>query len=326
MTKNILISGGAGYIGSHIAEILIKNKKHIFILDNLTTGYRELINKKAKFFNNNINNKNKIKSIIIKNKIDSVIHLAASLIIGEGEKFPKFYYKNNVLGTKSLIDACIETKVKNFIFSSTAAVYKDGSYRVTERSITKPKSVYGKTKLKAEKIIIKKCKKNKINYGILRYFNIVGSSPSGKIGLINKGDHLFKNLSIQTFKKNPVFKIYGTNYNTKDGSCVRDFIHVSDIAEIHFKILEKINKTNKSKILNCGYSKGISVKSVVKEFKKYTNKNLKIIEAPRRKGDLVKIIASNDNLNKFINWRPKFNSLKKMVKSSLKWEKSLINR
>ena len=326
MTKNILISGGAGYIGSHIAEILIKNKKHIFILDNLTTGYRELINKKAKFFNNNINNKNKIKSIIIKNKIDSVIHLAASLIIGEGEKFPKFYYKNNVLGTKSLIDACIETKVKNFIFSSTAAVYKDGSYRVTERSITKPKSVYGKTKLKAEKIIIKKCKKNKINYGILRYFNIVGSSPSGKIGLINKGDHLFKNLSIQTYKKKPVFKIYGTDYNTKDGSCVRDFIHVSDIAEIHFKILEKINKTNKSKILNCGYSKGISVKSVVKEFKKYTNKNLKIIEAPRRKGDLVKIIASNDNLNKFINWRPKFNSLKKMVKSSLKWEKSLIHK
>ena len=252
--------------------------------------------------------------------------MAASLIIGEGEKYPKFYYKNNVLGTKNLISACIGTKVKNFIFSSTAAVYKDGLYKVTEKSITRPKSVYGKTKLKAEKIIIAKCKKNKINYGILRYFNIVGSSPSGKIGLINKGDHLFKNLSIQTYKKNPVFKIYGTNYNTKDGSCIRDFIHVSDIAEIHFKILEKISKTDKSKIFNCGYSKGISVKSVIKEFKKYTNKNLKIIEAPRRKGDLVKIIASSDNLNRFIKWRPKFKSLKKMVQSSLRWEKSLINK
>ena len=326
MTKNILITGGAGYIGSHVSEILVKNKKKIFITDNLSTGYKKLINKKGKFFKVNINNKKKIKSIIVNNKIDTVIHLAASLIIGEGEKYPKFYYRNNVLGTKNLMSACIGTKVKNFIFSSTAAVYKDGLYKVTEKSITRPKSVYGKTKLRAEKIIIAKCKKNKINYGILRYFNIVGSSPSGKIGLINKGDHLFKNLSIQTYKKNPVFKIYGTNYNTKDGSCIRDFIHVSDIAEIHFKILEKISKTDKSKIFNCGYSKGISVKSVIKEFKKYTNKNLKIIEAPRRKGDLVKIIASNDNLNRFIKWRPKFKSLKIMVQSSLRWEKSLINK
>ena len=326
MTKNILITGGAGYIGSHISEILVKKKKNIFILDNLSTGYKKLINKKAKFFKFDINNKKKIRSIIVNNKIDSVIHLAASLIIGEGEKFPKSYYKNNVIGTQNLMSACIGTNVKNFIFSSTAAVYKDGTYKVTERSITKPKSVYGKTKLKAEKIIIKICKKNKINYGILRYFNIVGSSPSGKIGLINKGDHLFKNLSIQTYKKNPIFKIYGTNYNTKDGSCIRDFIHVADIAEVHFKILEKINKINSSKVFNCGYGKGISVKNVINEFKKYTNKNLKIAERPRRKGDLVKIIASNSNLNKFINWRPKFNSLKKMVKSSLKWEKSLIHK
>ncbi len=322
MTRNILITGGAGYIGSHIAEILVKNKKKIFIVDNLSTGYRKLINKRAKFFKVNINNKKKLRSIIINNKIDSVIHLAASLIIGEGEKNPKFYYKNNVLGTKSLISACIGTKVKNFVFSSTAAVYKDGLHKVTEKSKVNPKSVYGKTKLKAEKLIIDRCKKNKINYGILRYFNIVGSSPSGKIGLINKGDHLFKNFSIQTYKKKPVFKIYGTNYKTKDGTCIRDFIHVSDIAEIHGRVLEKINKLDKSKILNCGYGRGTSVQQVAKEFKKYTNKNLKIVEMPRRKGDLVKIIALNNNLNKFIKWRPKFNNLKIMVKSSLKWEKN----
>ena len=322
MTKNILITGGAGYIGSHISEILVKNKKKLFIVDNLSTGYRKLINKKAKFFKINISNKKKLRSIIINNKIDSVIHLAASLIIGVGERYPKLYYKNNVLGTKSLISACIGTTVKNFIFSSTAAVYKDGLYKVTEKSKVRPKSIYGKTKLKAEKLIINQCKKNQINYGILRYFNIVGSSPSGKIGLINKGDHLFKNFSMQTYKKKPVFKIYGTNYNTKDGTCIRDFIHVSDIAEIHSKVLEKINKLNKSKILNCGYSKGISVKQVAKEFKKYANKNLKIIEMPRRKGDLTKIIALNKNLNKFIRWRPKFNKLKTMVRSSLKWEKN----
>ena len=322
MIKNILITGGAGYIGSHIAELLVKNKKKIFIVDNLSTGYRKLINKRAIFFKVNINDKKKLRSIIVNNKVDSIIHLAASLVIGTGEKYPKFYYKNNVLGTKNLISACLGTTVKNFIFSSTAAVYKDNINKVTEKSKIRPKSVYGKTKLKAEKLIIKYCKKNKINYGILRYFNIVGSSPSGKIGLVNKDDHLFKNFSIQTFKKKPVFKIYGTNYNTKDGTCIRDFIHVSDISQIHLKILEKINKTKKSKILNCGYGKGISVKQVSREFAKYANKRLQVINMPRRNGDLIKVVAGNKNLNKFIKWRPKFNNLSIMVKSSLLWEKN----
>ena len=323
MTKNILITGGAGYIGSHISEILIKEKKKIFIVDNLSTGHKKLINKKAKFFKVNINDRKKIKFIVKKYNIDSIIHLAGSLIIGEGEKYPKKYFKNNVLGTKNLIMSVKNSNVKNFIFSSTAAVYKDGTTRVTERSKVKPKSVYGKTKLAAEKIIIKHCKKDKINFGILRYFNIVGSSPSGKIGLINKGDHLFKNYSMQINKKNPVLKVYGTDYRTKDGSCVRDFIHVSDIAEIHKKILNKINNDNQSKILNCGYSKGISVKQVANEFKKYANKKTKIVEAPRRKGDLVQIIAITKNLKKFVNWKPKFNNLKLMVKSSINWEKKL---
>ena len=323
MIKNILITGGAGYIGSHISEILIKKNKRVFIIDNLSTGHKKLINKKTKFFKVNILNKKKVNAIIIKNKIDSIFHLAASLIIGEGEKKPKLYFKNNVLGTKTLLSACNGTNVKNIIFSSTAAVYKDGTFKVSEKSIVKPKSIYGRTKLKAEQLIIDYCKKRKINYGILRYFNIVGSSSSGKIGLINKGDHLFKNFSVEALKKNPVFKIYGTDYNTKDGSCIRDFIHVSDIAEIHNKVLIKINKLNKSKILNCGYSKGFSVKQVANEFKKYANKNYKIVNMKKRKGDLVKIIAINKDLNKFINWRPKYNNLKDMVKSSLNWEKVL---
>ena len=326
MIKNILITGGAGYIGSHVSEVLIKNKKKLFIIDDMSTGHKRLINKNAKFYKANINEKKKIKFIIVKNKIDSVIHLAASLVIGKGEKYPKQYYKNNVLGTENLISACIGTTVKNFIFSSTAAVYKDGLYKVTEKSKLKPKSVYGKTKLKAEKIIINYSKKNRINYGILRYFNIVGSSPNGQIGLINKDDHLFKNFSIQTLKKNPIFKIYGSKYNTKDGTCIRDFIHVSDIADIHNKVLEQIDKKSTSKILNCGYGKGISVKEVVSEFRKCTNKKFKIVNMPNRKGDLIKIIALTNNLNKFIKWKPKFNNLKAMVKSSLKWEKSLINQ
>ncbi len=324
MIKNILITGGAGYIGSHVTEILLKKYKKVFLLDNLSTGHRKLINKKAKFFKLDIHRKDKVRKIIKKNKIDSIIHLAANLIIGEGQRKPKKYYKNNVLGTKNLLEACKDTSVKNFIFSSTAAIYKEGQYKVSEKSIIKPKSIYGKTKIKAENLIRNFSKKNKINYGILRYFNIAGSSPSGKIGLINKNsDHLFKNYSIEILKKKPKLKIYGTNYKTKDGSCIRDFIHVSDIAEIHYLVLEKINKLNISKILNCGYNKGISVLQVAKEFKRQSSKKVNIIETKRRRNDLIKIIASNKNLKKFINWKPKFNNLGKMVKSCIVWEKKI---
>ena len=167
-------------------------------------------------------------------------------------------------------------------------------------------------------------KKNKLNYGILRYFNIAGASPSGKIGLINKkSDHLFKNFSIELMKNKPKLKIYGTDYKTKDGSCIRDFIHVSDIAEIHYLILEKINKLNISKTLNCGYNKGSSVLEVAKEFEKQSLKKVEIIHSKRRKNDLIKIIASNKRLKKFIKWRPKYNNLSKIVKSCINWEEKI---
>ena len=148
MVRNILITGGAGYIGSHISENLIKKNKKIFVIDNLSTGYRKLIHKKANFFKLDISNKKEINKILIKYKIDSIIHLAAKLIIGEGQKKPKKYYSNNVIGTKKLLEACKDTNVKNFVFSSTAAIYKEGQYKVTEKSKIKPKSVYGKTKIR----------------------------------------------------------------------------------------------------------------------------------------------------------------------------------
>ena len=322
MAKNILITGGAGYIGSHITEVLLKKKKKVFLLDNLSTGHRKLINKNAKFFKLDILKTKKVKKILNKHKIDSIIHLAANLIIGEGQKKPKKYYRNNVLGTKKLLEACKNTMVKNSIFSSTAAIYKEGQYKVSEKSIVKPKSIYGKTKIKAENLIISFANKNKINYGILRYFNIAGASSSGKIGLINKkNDNLFKNYSSELMKKRPKLMIYGADYKTKDGSCVRDFIHVSDIAEIHYLILEKINKLKISKILNCGYNKGTSVLEVAKEFKKQSLKKVNIVFTKRRKDDLIKIIASNNRLKNFINWSPKFNNLNKIVKSCIIWEK-----
>ena len=184
MIKNILITGGAGYIGSHVAENIVKNKKNVFIVDNLSSGFKKLISKKVKFYKLNILNTKKLKKIIVKNKIDSIIHLAGSLIISAGEKNPKKYYQNNVIGTQSVMNACKNTSVKNFIFSSTAAVYKDNQKIVHEKSKIMPKSVYGKTKIKAEKLIISNCNKSKINYSILRYFNVCGASLSGKIGPI----------------------------------------------------------------------------------------------------------------------------------------------
>ena len=321
MIKNILITGGAGYIGSHIAEILVKDKKKIYIIDNLSTGFRNLINKNAKFFNLDLKKTQKVKKIIIKNKIDSVIHLAASTSVTAGKKNYNLFYKNNVECTNNLIKACKGSFVKNFVFSSTAAVYKSSKNKVTEKSIIKPKSSYGKTKFKAEKIIIKNLKKLKINYAILRYFNVVGASSSLKVGPLKKNDTLFKNISIAMLNKNIDIKIYGNNFNTKDGTCIRDYIHVSDLSNIHIKILKKIEKIKKSIILNCGYGKGISVKQVVDEFIKITKKKVNVIILKKRPADIVSSIANSNNLKKFIQWKPQYNNLSVIIKSCLKWEK-----
>ena len=322
MVNKVLITGGAGYIGSHVTEILLKKNKKVFLIDNLSTGHRKLINKKAKFFKLDIHRKDKVRKIIKKSKIDSVIHLAANLIIGEGQKKPKKYFKNNVLGTKNLLEACKGTTVKNFIFSSTAAVYKEGQYKVSEKSKIKPKSIYGKTKIKAENLIRDFAKKNKINYGILRYFNIAGSSPSGKIGLINKNsDHLFKNYSIEILKKKPKLKIYGTNYKTKDGSCIRDFIHVSDIADLHTVAANSLFKNPMSDIYNCGYGHGYSVKEVISEMENIIKDKLKIEIGPRREKDIIVSIANSDKFKKQFNWKPKFNNLNYILKTALEWEK-----
>ena len=321
MVKNILITGGAGYIGSHISEVLIQRKKKIFILDNLSTGHKRLINKKAKFILGDISNRHIIKKILKNHKIDSVIHLAAALSVGESQKKPNKYKRINIEGTKRLLLSIKNSNVKNIIFSSTCAVYKDGLDRVSESSKLKPTSVYGKTKLIGEKLIKKFCKRNRINYGILRFFNVAGASPTGKIGQINKGDQLFKNLSLELNKRYPVFKVYGDDYNTKDGTCIRDYIHVSDIAKIHYEVLKKINKINNSVIFNCGYSKGISVKEVIEAFKKNTRKKIIVRILKRRKGDMAKITANSSKLRKFIRWKPKYDNLNKIVKSCLYWEK-----
>jgi UDP-glucose 4-epimerase len=319
--KNILVTGGAGYIGSHIVEELVKkNFLKIFIVDDLSTGHKRLINKKATFIKANINKTQLIKKIILKNKIDTIIHLAAKTIVTESEKKPKLYYKANVLGTSSLLDAAKNSSVKNFLFSSTAAVYGSKIRYVNEKSKTLPDSVYGKTKLQAEDLVKRNFKKN---YIILRYFNVVGASPSKKIGLINKYGQLFKNFAVEILKNKPKLKIYGKDYNTKDGTCIRDFIHVSDLADIHLKVLLKASKDNKSVILNCGYGKGFSVLEVVNNFKKFSKNKVIIKFEKRRKAEIVESVANVTKLKKYLKWRPKFFNLSRMIKNSLDWEKRL---
>ena len=320
--KNILVTGGAGYIGSHIVEQLVKKSfLNIFIVDDLSTGNKRLISKKANFIKANINKTQLIKKIILKNKIDTIIHLAAKTIVTESEKKPKLYYNVNVLGTRSLLNAAKNSSVKNFLFSSTAAVYGSKIRYVNENSRTLPDSVYGKTKLQAENLVKKEFKKN---YIILRYFNVVGASPSKKIGLINKYGQLFKNFAVEILKKKPKLNVYGNDYNTADGTCVRDFIHVSDLADIHLKVLFKVSKNNKSIILNCGYGKGFSVLEVVNNFKKFSKNKVLVKFEKRRKAEIVESVANVIKLKKYLKWRPKFFNLSRMIKNSIDWEKKLI--
>ena len=322
-TNNILVTGGAGYIGSHIIELLVKKKFKVFIYDNLVTGYKKLINKKAVFIEGDIKNSKLLIKTINDNNINSIIHLAGYLNISEGQKNKKKYYKNNVIGTLNLVKACKNSTVKNIIFSSSCSIYGNIKGSVSEKNIPKPKSYYAFTKYKSEEIIKKYGKKFNFKYGILRYFNVAGASPSGKIGEIEKSyGHLIKNLAIQSTKLRPKVDIFGNNYNTKDGTFIRDYIHVSDLADIHILALKKISSSKKSLILNCGYGKGYSVKEIVEIFKKI-KKGVIIKYKKKRIGDVAQIYSDNSKLKKILKWKPKFNNIQTILKSAIKWEKKL---
>ena len=322
-SKNILVTGGAGYIGSHIVEQLIKNKEKVIILDNLVTGYKKLINKKAKFIKADIKNKSKITKIIKDYNISSIIHLAAYLNVSEAEKNKKKYYQNNITGTKNLLEASKNTNVKNIIFSSSCSIYGNVKGSVDEKRKPNPQGYYGFTKYKGEELVKKLSVKYKFKYGILRYFNVAGASSSGKIGEIEKSHgHLIKNIAIESLKKNPQIKIFGSDYKTKDGTCIRDYVHVSDLADIHIKGLKYLKDNQKSFILNCGYGKGYSVKQIVNIFKKI-KKNVEVQYQKRRPGDITQVYANNKKFKKILMWRPKYNNIKLIIKSAIKWEKKL---
>ena len=321
-SKNILITGGAGYIGSHIVEQLVKTSSNVIILDNLVNGYRKLINKKAKFINGDIKNIIKLTKIINDNKIDSIIHLAAYLNVSEAEKNKKAYYNNNIRGTLNLVHSCKKSKVRNIIFSSSCSIYGNCKGSVNEKKKPNPQGYYAYTKYKGEEIIKKYAKKYNYHFGILRYFNVAGASSSGKIGEINTSyDHLIKNIAIQSLKKEPSISIYGNNYKTKDGTCIRDYMHVSDLADIHIQTLKNINIKSKSLTLNCGYGKGYSVLDIVKILRNI-KKKLIVNYKPKRDGDIAQVYADTKKFQKNLKWKPKYNNINKIIRSAIKWEKS----
>jgi UDP-glucose 4-epimerase len=318
---SILITGGAGYIGSHIAEQLIKKKNDVIIVDNLETGHKKLINKKAIFIKSDIKNKKNLRLILDKYKIITIFHLAAYLNVSEAEKYKLKYKKNNIQGTKNLLLACKNSSVKNFIFSSSCSVYGNVEGSVSESRKLRPQGYYAYTKCEGEKLVKKYSKKFNYVYGILRYFNVAGASDSGKIGEIEKSHgHLIKNLAIQSLKKNPVISIYGKDYSTKDGTCIRDYMHVNDIANIHIIGMNYLKKIQKSFIVNCGYGKGYSVLELVNIFKK-NKKNLSIKYKKRRHGDIAQVFANTKKIKKLFNWKPKYNNINKIIKSAINWEK-----
>ena len=322
--QNILITGGAGYIGSHIVEQLIKVNKNLVILDNLKNGFNLLIHKKARFIKGDILNFKLVKKIIQENNISTIIHMAGLIDVIESEKDKKKYYRNNVLGTLNLIKACKKSNVKNFIFSSSAGVYGNITKAAKENMTLKPINYYAYTKMKCEKIIKKYSKILNYNYSILRYFNVCGASPSGKLGITSKKNRsLFKVLAKEALKKIPIINIYGKEHPTKDGTCLRDFIHVYDLASIHLRSLNILIKKKKSFLINCGYGKGYSVLEISNLFKKEINKLTQIKFKDARKDEISISFSNTKKMKKILNWNPKYNNISKILKSSINWEKKL---
>ena len=319
---SIFITGGAGYIGSHITEQFINKKYNVIILDNLQTGHKKLINQKANFIKGDINNEKLVNNIIKQYNIQTIIHLAAYLNVSEAETSKLNYWNNNVTGTECLLSACKNSNVKNFIFSSSCSIYGNVKGSVNEKTKPNPQGYYAYTKLKGEKLIKKYSKKYKFKYAILRYFNIAGASRSGKIGQIESHGQLIKNIAIQSLKKKPTINIFGNDYPTKDGTCVRDYIHVSDLADIHIKVLDYLENNKKSLILNCGYGKGYSVQEILTIFKKI-KKNLTINYQKRRPGDIAQVYSNTKKLNQLLKWKSKYNDMNKIIKSAIDWEKKL---
>jgi UDP-glucose 4-epimerase len=318
--NTILIIGGAGYIGSCVANIFLKNKYKVYIIDNLSTGVLSNLSNKVKFYKMNISNYKKIENIIKKNKIVTVIHLAAKLDAKESGLKKHKYFLNNVKYLKNILKILHCSTVKKFIFASSAAVYKDSNKKVNENSLKRPSNYYGTTKLIGERLVKTYCTKAKIRFGIIRFFNTVGADIRKNIGCSLRYKSLFNEItnSILNDKK---FFINGIDHPTVDGTCERDFIHVLDIAYIHY-LVNKVLDYKEKLVINAGYAQSFSIYQVLEQFMSVSKKKIDVLFKSKRKGDLSRSCSSNDQLIK-LGFKPKYNNLKIMIKHHYAFLKKL---
>ena len=318
-----LVTGGAGYIGSTVSNLLLDLGHKVTIIDNLSTGIKKNVPKRASFFKIDISDTKKINQIFSKKKFDIIFHFAALINNEESIKYPKRYLNNNYSKGKIFFEHCIKNKINRFIYSSTAAVYGNKNNRVNENDKLKPMSPYAKSKLKLENFLEKK--KSTISCIILRYFNVAGSDKKLRCGFNIKNDqNLILNLCLSSLKKK-IFIINDNNYNTKDGTPIRDYIHVEDLAQIHLLVANKVLKNKLFRILNCGYGKGFSVKEILKKFNLISKNKIIYRVGHRRKNDIIKSISNPNKLVKLTKWKPKYNNLNKILNSSLDWYKKNMN-
>jgi UDP-glucose 4-epimerase len=335
----ILITGGAGYIGSHVAKQLLETTKYdITVLDNLSTGYIKTIQtlktiRDFEFIELDLKEFNDVNSLLQTKLFDVIIHFAASSIVSESVENPLKYYMNNTVNTTNLIKCASEYGIKKFIFSSTASVYGEPkeSINIDETIPTNPINPYGMSKLMSEKVIQDTaCVNANFKYIIFRYFNVSGSDMfyendrlMPRIGECHEPEtHLIPLLAKTALKKRAYINIYGEDFNTSDGSCIRDYIHVEDLANAHIQAIEYLNY-NESDIFNLGYGKGYSVKEVVNAMKQTTNTDFQVIQVARREGDSAFLVANNSKILQKMQWKPKYNDISLICESAYMWEKNI---
>ena len=322
--NSILVTGGAGYIGSHVVKLLGENRENIVVLDNLSKGFKEAV-LYGELIVGNTGDKELVSKIIQHYNVDTVMHFAAHTIVPESVSNPLKYYGNNTCNTRNLLEVCQAYNVKHFVFSSTAAVYgMPTGETVNEESPLAPINAYGTSKLMSEWMLRDLAQTSELKYVALRYFNVAGCDPDGKIGQSTPGATLLTKVACETaVGKRQAISIFGTDYPTKDGTGVRDYIHVIDLADAHIKALEYLRKGGGSTTLNCGYGHGYSVREVLDTVKHVSNVDFKIKEENRRPGDPASLVAEAKKIRSILNWSPSFDDLELIVSSSLEWEKKL---
>ena len=322
-TEKILVTGGAGYIGSHAVLALLDAGYPVMVLDDISTGHAALVPKGAEFIQGNVSDMHALDRIFAQHEISAIMHFAAKLIVPESVTNPGLYYANNVGKFTALLQRAVTAGVKNFIFSSTAAVYGNpATSPVTEDTTPLPINPYGSSKLMAEKVLADMATAHGLRAAVLRYFNVAGADPGGRSGQISKNaTHLIKVAVEVAVGKRAGMQIFGTDYSTPDGTCVRDYIHVTDLADAHVKALEYLLSEEKSITLNCGYGHGFSEREVIDVVSKVSGTPIKADLAPRREGDPAALVADTKKIRDTLAWQPRYDHLETIVAHALAWER-----